>query len=175
MSSGRKLVAWFGVLGAIWGILGLSLIFCRGLICLYPYVEELPDMPFEWIHWAGLAGSLLFMGYAEGYRGFHQKFSPRAAARALYLKNKPTPVRVVLFWGWKAALAVVSSPRTRTPLTSTISSTTTSAVPMNVAISSLIRQRRMSAREMRPMTSRSNRAAPTSSPPASRATATVRR
>ncbi|QBG49265.1 hypothetical protein EGM51_07160 [Verrucomicrobia bacterium S94] len=35
------------------------------------------------------------MGYAEGYKGFHLKFSPRVAARALYLKNNPTPIRIL--------------------------------------------------------------------------------
>jgi len=84
-----------GVIGAIWGILGLSLVFGRGLYCLYPYAEELCRMTFDWFHWVALAVSLLFMGYLEGYKGFHLKFSPRAAARALYLKNNPTPIRAV--------------------------------------------------------------------------------
>ncbi len=84
-----------GVMGALWGIIGLSLIFGRGLFCLYPYVEELQCSAFSWIHWGALGASLLFMGYAEGYKGFHLKFSPRAAARALYLKKNPTLVRVI--------------------------------------------------------------------------------
>lgn len=84
-----------GAIGAVWGILGLSLIFGRGLICLYPYAQELCGTSFEWFHWIALAASLVFMGYAEGYKGFHLKFSPRAAARALYLKNNPTFARVL--------------------------------------------------------------------------------
>lgn len=84
-----------GIFGAIWGIVGLSLVFGRGLFCLYPYVEELAWNTFTWIHWLSLIISLLFMGYSEGYKGFHLKFSPRAAARALYLKNNPTLVRVI--------------------------------------------------------------------------------
>ena len=96
MSNGRMGgLAKLGVLGAIWGIAGLSMIFGRGLVCLYPYVEELPGSGFTGIHWAALAASLLFMGYAEGYKGFHLKFSPRAAARALYLRNNPTFLRVL--------------------------------------------------------------------------------
>jgi hypothetical protein len=85
-----------GIIGAIWGVLGLSLILGRGLFCLYPYAEELCGTSFAWYHWVSLGASLAFMGYAEGYKGFHLKFSPRAAARALYLKNNPTPVRVIL-------------------------------------------------------------------------------
>ncbi|NNJ70449.1 MAG: hypothetical protein HKP10_04085 [Kiritimatiellales bacterium] len=85
-----------GAIGALWGVAGLSLIFGRGLFCLYPYVEELECSTFGWIHWAALVASLLFMGYAEGYKGFHLKFSPRAAARARYLKQNPTLVRILL-------------------------------------------------------------------------------
>jgi hypothetical protein len=85
-----------GVIGAWWGILGLSWVFGSALYRLYPYARELLGMSFAWHHWLSLAASLLIMGYAEGYRGFHLRFSPRAAARALYLKNNPTPARVLL-------------------------------------------------------------------------------
>ena len=85
-----------GIGGAIWGITGLSLLFGSALFRLYPYAEELWGMSFTWYHWAALVVSILFMGYAEGYKGFHLKFSPRAAARALYLKNNPSLVRVLL-------------------------------------------------------------------------------
>ena len=52
-------------------------------------------MTFGWGHWIALAVSLVFMGYAEGYKGFHLKFSPRVAARALYLTRNPSLVRVL--------------------------------------------------------------------------------
>jgi len=84
-----------GKIGAIWGIAGLSLLFGSALYRLYPYAQELCGMEFKWFHWAALAASLAFMGYAEGYKGFHLKFSPRAAARALYLKQNPTFARVL--------------------------------------------------------------------------------
>ena len=38
----------------------------------------------------------LFNAYAEGYRGFHLRFSPRTVARAFYLVENPTPLRVIL-------------------------------------------------------------------------------
>ena len=85
-----------GIVGAAWGIVGLSLILGSALYRLYPYAQELFETPFAWYHWLALGASLLFMGYAEGYKGFHLKFSPRAAARALYLKNNPTAARVLL-------------------------------------------------------------------------------
>ncbi|VGO21204.1 hypothetical protein [Pontiella sulfatireligans] len=84
-----------GTLGSIWGVGGLSLVFGSALYRLYPYAEELQGMSFTWLHWVALFASLVFMGYAEGYKGFHLKFSPRCAARALYLKDNPTFIRVL--------------------------------------------------------------------------------
>lgn len=83
-----------GTIGAIWGILGVTLILGRGLLCIYPYSNELCGMQLSAMHWAALVVSLLFMGYAEGYKGFQLKFSPRVGARALYLKQNPTLLRV---------------------------------------------------------------------------------
>jgi hypothetical protein len=84
-----------GTIGAIWGILGVTLILGRGLLCIYPYSTALCGMQLGAAHWAALAVSLLFMGYAEGYKGFQLKFSPRVAARALYIRQNPTLARVV--------------------------------------------------------------------------------
>lgn len=84
-----------GTIGAIWGVLGVTLILGRGLLCIYPYSSALCGIQLSAIHWVALAVSLVFMGYAEGYKGFQLKFSPRVAARALYLKQHPTVLRVV--------------------------------------------------------------------------------
>ena len=85
-----------GTFGAIWGIVGVSLILGRGLFCIYPFSRELCGMQLGLWHWVGLAVSLVFMGYAEGYKGFQLKFSPRVAARAKYLQENPTFMRVLL-------------------------------------------------------------------------------
>ena len=85
-----------GIIGAVWGIVGLSWLFGSAIVRLYPYVHELCGTTFAWYHWVGMAVSLVFMGYAEGYKGFQLKFAPRAAARALYLKQNPTFLRVLL-------------------------------------------------------------------------------
>jgi hypothetical protein len=95
MTTGRAGIPVLGTLGAVWGIGGLSLLFGSALFRLYPYAEEMCGMDFEWVHWVALAASLLFMGYAEGYKGFHLKFSPRCAARALYLRSNPTVARAL--------------------------------------------------------------------------------
>ena len=51
---------------------------------------------FSWYHWLSLALIAVFMGYAEGYRGFQQRFSPRVAARAKYLKEHPRRLHIIL-------------------------------------------------------------------------------
>ena len=84
-----------GSIAALWGVLGLSLILGSALWRLYPYAHELCGSAFSWYHWLALAFSLIFMGYSEGYKGFQLKFSPRVAARALYLKRHPSLARVV--------------------------------------------------------------------------------
>ncbi|MDF7826795.1 hypothetical protein P4B35_22400 [Pontiellaceae bacterium B12227] len=84
-----------GNIGAIWGMVGLSMILIRGLFSVLPPALALQDYSFTAIHWVGLVISLIFMGYSEGYKGFQLKFSPRVAARALYLRANPTPARVI--------------------------------------------------------------------------------
>ena len=83
MNSGKKdSDSTAGKFGAIWGIVEMSLLFGRGLFALYPYAMKVCGYTLTWYHWLTLAVSLVFMGYAEGYKGFQLKFSPRAAARA---------------------------------------------------------------------------------------------
>lgn len=92
-SNGYRLL---GGIGAIWGIVGVSLILGRGLSCIYPFSRELCGIHLSSLQWVGLAASLALLGYAEGYKAFHLGFSPRVAARALYLRSNPTLLRVVL-------------------------------------------------------------------------------
>lgn len=39
---------------------------------------------------------VVFNAYAEGYRGFHKRFSPRVVSRALHLAREPRPLHVLL-------------------------------------------------------------------------------
>lgn len=57
---------------------------------------ELASFDLGQIHWFALGFSICYMGYAEGYRGFHRAFAPRVVARASYLKAHPRPLHVVL-------------------------------------------------------------------------------
>jgi hypothetical protein len=51
--------------------------------------------PWRWHHWAFLFFVVGGMAYAEGYRGFQQRFSPRVAARAKYLMYHPGVFRAL--------------------------------------------------------------------------------
>ncbi len=85
-----------GKIGALWSVLGISLVFGSALYRLYPYAREVFGMEFGWVQWGALVAGVAFMGYGKGYGIFHRSFSPRFAARALYLKQNPTFVRILL-------------------------------------------------------------------------------
>lgn len=48
------------------------------------------------VHWLALIFSVIYMGYAEGYKGFHLGFAPRVVVRARYLADNPRPLHVLL-------------------------------------------------------------------------------
>ncbi len=85
-----------GVIAALWGFTGICLLFSSAIYRLGGMALELPLASFEWHHWLALLLCLVFMGFAEGYRGFQQNFSPRVAARIRYLQQNVTPLRALL-------------------------------------------------------------------------------
>lgn len=85
-----------GVIAALWGFTGICLLFSSAIYRLGSMALEMPLGSFEWYHWLALVLCLVFMGFAEGYRGFQQNFSPRVAARIRYLKQNVTPLRALL-------------------------------------------------------------------------------
>ena len=84
-----KFAAWWGLCGVV-ALLSLA-IYRLAEVSIASFQFE-----YEWPHWTLLAGTVVFMCYTEGYRGFQQAFSPRTAARARFLRTNPTVVRVVL-------------------------------------------------------------------------------
>ncbi|MBV0933956.1 hypothetical protein [Marinobacterium weihaiense] len=85
-----------GVIAALWGFLGICLLFASAIYRLGDMALQMPVGSFEWHHWLALGACLAFMGFAEGYRGFQQNFSPRVAARIRYLRGNVTPLRALL-------------------------------------------------------------------------------
>jgi len=85
-----------GVIAALWGFAGVCLLLGSAVWRLSGIMLAMPLNSFAWYHWLALTVCLLFMGGAEGYRGFQQNLSPRTAARIRYLKNHVTPLRLLL-------------------------------------------------------------------------------
>lgn len=76
-------------IGSFWGLAGVLLLLGSAIYRLTPLAVDAFSYPFYWYHWLALILIVFFMAYAEGYRAFQQAFSPRVAARALYLRNHP--------------------------------------------------------------------------------------
>lgn len=84
------------IIGALWGLLGVTALIGSAIYRLTPRAVEALEMGLTLWQWIALVGFALFMLVAEGYRGFQKKFSPRTAARVKFLNDHPTPLRVVL-------------------------------------------------------------------------------
>lgn len=86
-----------GLLVSLWGIGGVTALLGSAIWRLTPIaVAPIAAGELGILHWLLLAVWVAFMAYSEGYRGFHTRFSPRTAARALWLGCHPTPVRAIL-------------------------------------------------------------------------------
>jgi hypothetical protein len=84
------------VLGVVWGIGGIAAVLVYAAFKLGRYAVEAVASGLDPGEWLGLLASATFMAWAEGYRGFQQRFSPRVAARALDLYLRPTARRLWL-------------------------------------------------------------------------------
>lgn len=86
---------FWGWVGALWGGLGVSFLLGFAIWRLAPMAWTALEMDLGIGHWIALVVWVLFMGVAEGYRGFQKAFSPRVAARCRYLRDNPTWLRVL--------------------------------------------------------------------------------
>jgi hypothetical protein len=85
-----------GLLGAVWGLVGVTVLLGGAIYRLTPWAIEAFSYSFTPFQWVVLVGFTLFMLIGEGYRGFQKNFSPRVAARARHLAGHPTSLRVLL-------------------------------------------------------------------------------
>jgi len=79
-------------IAAVWGAVGVAGICVFAIWRLTPYAVQAVELPLSAWQWLALLGNIVFMAWSEGYRGFQQKFAPRAAARVLYLYRTPMPL-----------------------------------------------------------------------------------
>lgn len=84
------------VFGFFWGIGGVLLLLCFAIYRLVPLAFELASLPLTLLQWAALLFSIVYMAWAEGYKGFHQGFAPRVVRRAHYLHSNPRLRHVLL-------------------------------------------------------------------------------
>jgi hypothetical protein len=80
----------------MWGVTGVALLLGSAVYRMTPLALAAFAVPFRWYHWLALTACLLFMINAEGVRGFQQRFSPRVAARARYLREHPRLFHIIL-------------------------------------------------------------------------------
>lgn len=79
------------VAAAAWAIVGWTAALALAIARLSVYALDAISMGLDAVQLAVLAGNTALLAWAEGYRGFQQRFSPRAAARVLYLYRHATP------------------------------------------------------------------------------------
>lgn len=84
------------IFGAIWGILGVTLILGSAIMRIWPRVFDAFKLGLSPLEWIALILWNLFMVVAEGYQGFQKLFSPRVAARTWHLVNCGRPVDLIL-------------------------------------------------------------------------------
>ena len=85
------------ILLASWGLLGIFVLVGRALWRLSLIaIDGIMNHPIAHWQWAVLFAWIVINAYSEGYKGFQKKFSPRTVARAWYLADNPTPLRVIL-------------------------------------------------------------------------------
>jgi hypothetical protein len=89
-----------GALAAAWGFAGWSAILALAIARLSAFAVEGLAMELTPLQSVVLAANTGILAWAEGYRGFQKRFSPRAAARILYLRDHadlPTALLAPLF------------------------------------------------------------------------------
>jgi hypothetical protein len=83
------------VFGIVWGIGGIAAVLVYAAISLSRYAWDAVVAGLAPAEVLLLVVNTAFMAWAEGYRGFQQRFSPRVAARALNLYLHPSVPRRV--------------------------------------------------------------------------------
>ena len=85
-----------GRIGVFWGAIGVVGLLLTSVVRLSNIALEFLHYPTQTWHYVVLSVWVVFMAYSEGYKGFQQAFSPRVAARLLWLQNNPKPWLVLL-------------------------------------------------------------------------------
>lgn len=79
-----------------WSVGGVLLLLAQALWRLTPIALQPLRDGMTGLQWSVYFGWILVNGYAEGYRAFQLRFSPRVVARALHVARHPRPLHVAL-------------------------------------------------------------------------------
>jgi len=100
-----------GSIAAIWGVSGALAILVYAVFKMVRHTSEAMTFELNVWHYLVLIVWTFFMAYSEGYKGFQKGYSPRVAARSIYLREKCTWLR--LFLAPLFCLGFFHSPRKR--------------------------------------------------------------
>jgi hypothetical protein len=84
-----------GAIARVWGIAGVVGLLAQAIVRLTPRAVEALKSELDTMQWITLVLWCAFMVHAEGYKGFHRRFSPRVVARAWTLAEHPRTWQVV--------------------------------------------------------------------------------
>ena len=84
-----------GNVAAIWGVTGACMLLGFAVLRMFRQVSEGFTHELGIAHYAVMIPWLFFMLYSEGYKGFQKGYSPRVAARAIFLREKSTLIRAI--------------------------------------------------------------------------------
>ena len=87
---------FIGLVAAAWGF--VAFFWMLGVAIQGLSMMAIDSLNYAWtpVHYIVCVVNLVFMAWAEGYRGFQLKFSPRFAARAHYAAQSGTSVQRML-------------------------------------------------------------------------------
>ena len=75
------------ITAAMWGFIGVVAFLAYAVFRLSQHSFDVFHYPLSVWQWLLLIANIIFMAYSEGYKGFQKNFSPRVAARVLYLRQ----------------------------------------------------------------------------------------
>ncbi len=81
---------------ALWAVASVVVFLLHAVYRLAPLTMEALEGGLSTFQWVVMVTWVVVNAHAEGYRGFHRRFSPRVVARAMHLAEHPTPLRVIL-------------------------------------------------------------------------------
>lgn len=96
VNSNQFLGRSLGTVAMVWGMLGVICLLSYGVSKMIGHTREGFTYSLGIWHYVVLVVWTFFMAYSEGYKGFQKGFSPRVAARAVYLRDRSTWWRLIL-------------------------------------------------------------------------------